>query len=127
MLAQLTPHELFRVRMTLNAYEFILGFVFGQVVNELMRRVMPFSRKDSWLGMAAVIAMVGVPSMTGLLYIRDRVETLPGLREFDLPNRPNFAHPPPLALGFGFWGAMGQLKARNQGMEDYFAGVMKGI
>lgn len=116
----LTESELFRVNWLINVYEFIFGFIIGFLTNQLSRKLKVFSsNENTWMSLIMIL-LIGIPSITTLLYIRPFVRTLPGLIEYDLPNRTNFKHPPPIALTFGFWANQVQLKDRTHGLNKIF-------
>ena len=120
----LSSKDLLKVRSLIVAYEFVIGLIYGHLLNAAITRVLPYASSANSLFGLAVLLLVAIPTLTSLLYIREKVEQLPGLKEYDLKNKSNFAHPPPLGLGFGFWGAMGQLKDRNAGANMYFSSVV---
>jgi len=102
----------------INFYEFIFGFLLGLVLNEISYKIFPFKKNEGIFTTILLVLALGVMSINLVLYLRYWVETLPGLKEYNL-SEINYPHPPPVALTFGFWITHRQLKARNRSIQQY--------
>ena len=118
-MSELNPQEKFFVWSLINFYEFTLGFLLGLVLNEVSYKLLPFKKNENILATMIIVVVLGVLSINLTLYLREWVETLPGLKEYNLSEKTNYSHPPPVALTFGFWITHRQLKARNRSVQKY--------
>lgn len=118
-MSELNPQEKFFVWSLINFYEFTLGFLLGLILNEFSYKLLPFKKNENILATMIIVVVLGVLSINLTLYLREWVETLPGLKEYNLSEKTNYSHPPPVALTFGFWITHIQLKARNRSVQKY--------
>ena len=118
-MSELNPQEKFFVWSLINFYEFTLGFLLGLILNEFSYKLLPFKKNENILATIIIVIVLGVLSIYLTLYLREWVETLPGLKEYNLSEKTNYSHPPPVALTFGFWITHRQLKARNRSVQKY--------
>ena len=118
-MSELNPQEKFFVWSLINFYEFTLGFLLGLALNEFSYKLLPFKKNENILATMIIVVVLGVLSINLTLYLREWVETLPGLKEYNLSEKTNYSHPPPVALTFGFWITHRQLKARNRSVQKY--------
>ena len=118
-MSELNPQEKFFVWSLINFYEFTLGFLLGLILNEFSYKLLPFKKNENILATIIIVVVLGVLSINLTLYLREWVETLPGLKEYNLSEKTNYSHPPPVALTFGFWITHRQLKARNRSVQKY--------
>lgn len=118
---ELTSQELFQSLLIFNAYEFTIGMFVGFISNELIEKSFKYVPTESIFVSFLVLFVFGSFLLTLLLYIREWiVRNVPGLREYNLEAKKNWEMPPPLALGFGFWGMQQQLKARYSHIDNQF-------
>lgn len=118
-MSALNPQDKFIVWSLVNFYEFTIGFLLGLTLNEVSYMIAPFKDNENILTTLIILVVGGVLSINLTLYLREWVINLPGLKEYNLTEKTNYSHPPPIALTFGFWITHRQLKARNRSVQKY--------
>lgn len=115
---KLTDDERFKVYTLINLYELVLGFLVGMVLNEISYKMFPHTKEELLIVSIVMLILLGTFIINCLLYLRRRVEDLPGLDK--LTKKSDFKHPPPIALTFGFWMTQNQLRSRSEALKLFF-------
>mgnify|MGYP001291420496 CR=1 FL=1 len=108
----------FRTLFLINTYEFLIGSLFGSVLNEISYNIIPYLPGEGFMKSLLLVTLIAGFYITILFYLREYVETLPYIKEYI--DEEWFYHPSPIAMTFGFWISQNQMKFRNKNIQKYF-------
>ena len=83
---------------------------------------MPYLPGESFTKSLILITLISGLYLTILNYLREFVDTLPFVKEYQ--EEEWFYHPPPIAMTFGFWISQNQLRFRNKNIQKFFFGLV---
>ena len=112
----------FRTLFLINSYEFLIGSIVGIVLNEISYNILPYLPGESFTKSLILITLISGLYLTILNYLREFVDTLPFVKEYQ--EEEWFYHPPPIAMTFGFWISQNQLRFRNKNIQKFFFGLV---
>ena len=108
----------FRTLFLINSYEFIIGSLFGSVLNEISYNLLPYFPGENFMRSLILVTLIAGLYITILDYMREFVDTLPYIKEYQ--EEEWFYHPPPIAMTFGFWISQNQMRFRNKNIQKFF-------